>query len=113
MRCAKQFLAGTAILFLAAPIWARPEGSRTYTAEWYATQATNIGNIRIKPGQYTVEARENENTLDILRDGKVVAQLPCHWIELPKKAEDTEVDTNNNQIVQVEFAGKTEAVQVG
>ena len=112
MHCsAKQFLGGLAVLILALPVWARP--SKTYTAEWDASQATKIGNTQIMPGTYTVEAHENQNTLDIVRDGKVVAQAPCHWIQLPKKAEDTEVDTNNNQIVEVEFSGKTEAVRLG
>lgn len=112
MRCsAKQFLGGLAILFLAFPVWAHPD--KTYTAEWDASQATMIGHTQIKPGTYKVEARENQNTLDIMRDGKVVAQTPCHWIHLTKKAADTEVDTNHNQIVEVEFSGKTEAIRVG
>jgi len=112
MRCsAKQYLGGFAVLILAMPVWAGP--SKTYTAEWDASQATTIGNTQIQPGTYTVEAHENQNTLDIVRDGKVIAQAPCHWIQLPKKAEDTEVDTNNNQIVEVEFSGKTEAVRLG
>jgi hypothetical protein len=108
---AKQYFAGLAILFLALPVWARPE--KTYTAEWDASQATTIGNAQIKPGIYKIEARENQNTLDIMRDGKVVAQTPCHWIHLAKKAADTEVDTSDNQIVEVEFSGKTEAIRVG
>ena len=108
---AKQFLGGLAILFLVFPVWARPD--KTYTAEWDASQTTKIGNTQIKPGIYKIEARENQNTLDIVRDGKVVAQTPCHWIHLAKKATDTEVDTNHNQIVEVEFSGKTEAIRVG
>jgi hypothetical protein len=112
MRCsAKQFLGGLTILFLALPVWAHP--SKTYTAEWDATEATMIGNTQIKPGTYKVEARANQSTLDIVRDGKVVAQTPCHWIQLPKKATYTEVDTNHNQIVEVKFNGKTEAIRVG
>lgn len=112
MRCsAKHYIGGLAILILALPVWARP--NKTYTAEWDASQATTIGNTQIEPGTYTVEARANQNTLDIVRDGKVIAQAPCHWIQLPRKAEDTEVDTNNNQIVEVEFSGKAEAVRVG
>ncbi|MGA8872331.1 MAG: hypothetical protein WB460_14385 [Candidatus Acidiferrales bacterium] len=108
---AKQFLGGLAILVFALAVWARPD--KTYTAEWSTSQATMIGHTQINPGTYKVEARENQNTLDIVRDGKVVAQTPCHWVQLPKKAEDTEVDTNHNQIVKVEFSGKTEAIRVG
>ncbi|HTX15840.1 MAG TPA: hypothetical protein VMD77_11140 [Candidatus Baltobacteraceae bacterium] len=112
MRCsAKQFFGALAILFLAFPVWARPD--KTYTAEWDNSQTTMIGNTQVKPGTYQVEARADQNTLEILRNGKVIAQTPCHWIQLPTKASDTEVDTNRNQIVQVEFQGKTEAVRLG
>jgi hypothetical protein len=107
---AKQFLGGLAILFLALPVWARP--SKTYTAEWEATQATMIGNTQIKPGTYEIEAHANQNTLEIVHDGKVVAQAPCHWIQLPQKALYTEVDTNHLRIVEVEFSGKTEAIRI-
>lgn len=107
----KQLFGGLAILVFAMAVWARPD--KTYTAQWNTSQATMIGNTQIEPGTYKVEARENQNTLDIMRNGKVVAQTSCHWIQLPKKAQDTEVDTNHNQIVEVEFSGKTEAVRVG
>jgi hypothetical protein len=108
---AKQFLSGLAILVFALAVWARPD--KTYQATWDTSQATMIGHTQIMPGTYRVEARTNQNTLDILRNGKVVAQVPCHWIQLPKKAEYTEVDTNRNQLVEIEFSGKTEAVRVG
>ncbi|HEX4077017.1 MAG TPA: hypothetical protein VHX49_16575 [Candidatus Acidoferrales bacterium] len=110
-RSAKQFLSGLSVLFLALPLWAG--NTKTYTAEWDASQATTIGNTQIKPGTYKVEAHPDQNTLDIVRDGKVIAQTPCHWIQLTQKASETEVETNHNQITQVEFAGKTEAVSVG
>jgi hypothetical protein len=107
----KQLFGGLAILVFALAVWARPD--KTYTAEWDNSQATMIGNTQIEPGTYQIQAHENQNTLDIVRNGKVVAQTPCHWIQLPKKAQDTEVDTNGNQIVQIEFSGKTEAIRVG
>jgi hypothetical protein len=108
---AKQFLGGLAVLVFALAVWARPD--KTYTAEWDTSQPAMIGHTQIKPGTYKVEVRANQNTLDIMRHGKIIAQTSCHWIQLPKKAQDTEVDTNNNQIVEVEFSGKTEAIRVG
>ena len=110
-RSVKKYLGGLAVVFLALPVWARPD--KPYTAEWDLSQATSIGNVQLKPGTYSVQAYAKQNTLDVVRDKKVVAQLPCHWIQLPQKASETEVETNNNQIVQVEFSGKTEAVSVG
>jgi hypothetical protein len=108
----KQYLGALAILFLAVPIWARSENARSYTAQWFNSQAMTIGNTQISPGDYSLKARQDENMLNIMRDGKVVAQVPCHWIQLPKKAEDTEVTSNKSQIVQVQFAGTTEAIKV-
>ncbi|MGA9939427.1 MAG: hypothetical protein WBP92_14360 [Candidatus Acidiferrales bacterium] len=111
-RSSKQFLSGLTVLFLALPLWAG--NAKTYSAEWEASQATTIGNTQIKPGTYKVQAHPDQNTLEIVSDdGKVIAQTPCHWIQLPQKAAATEVETSNNQITQVEFAGKTEAITVG
>ena len=108
---AKECLGLLTITFLAVPLLARPE-TRTFEANWIANQATTVGTTQIQPGDYTLKVRENDSTMDVTRNGKLVAQVPCHWIQLPKKAANTEVDTNNNRIAQVEFAGKTEAVQV-
>jgi hypothetical protein len=110
-RSAKQFLSGLTVLFLALPLWAG--NNKTYSAEWEASQGTTVGNTQIKAGTYTVVAHPDQNTLDIVSGGKVIAQTPCHWIQLPQKATETEVETSNNQITQVEFAGKTEAISVG
>jgi hypothetical protein len=107
-----KYVGGLTVLSLALPVWARPD--KPYTAAWQLTAATTIGNTQIKPGVYTVQAYAKQNTLEILRDNKVIAQLPCHWIQLPQKVLETEVETNpDNQIVQVEFSGKTEAISVG
>jgi hypothetical protein len=108
---AKHYLGGVLILFLAVPSWAGSENTRTYTAHWTGHQGTKIGNTQIKPGEYTLKALENDNTLDVMQDGKVVAQVPCHWIQLAKKAPHTQVSANNDQIIQVEFEGRTEAIQ--
>lgn len=106
----KQLLGSAAILCLSVPMWGRSE--RTYTAEWTATGTTTVQNTQIMPGTYMLKARQDQKTLDIIQDGKVIAEVPCHWVQLPKKAENTEVDSNHNQIVQVEFAGSNEAIQV-
>ena len=109
---ARCYLIGFAVFFLTAPIWARPETARTDTAQWDNLQPTMIGTTQVKPGDYQLRAHETEDTLDVLRNGKVVAQVPCHWIELSKKAGNTEVVMNKNEVVQVQFQGRTEAVQL-
>lgn len=95
------------------PIWAKPKAERTDTASWQPLDAVTIGTMQIQPGDYMLRAQESGKTLEVLHDGKVVAEVPCHWIELPKKAANTEVSTNENKVTQIEFAGRTEALQIG
>ena len=71
-----------------------------------------VGTADVEPGSYSLKAQSNSSSFEIMQNGKVVAQVPCSWITLPKKAASDEVDMDNNKIVQVEFAGKTEAIKV-
>jgi hypothetical protein len=104
------FTAGLAILALAAPVFARP---RTESIPFDLTQPATIAGTELKAGSYQIRAVENESKLDVLHDGKVVAQVPCHWIQLPNKALNSEVVFNERQITEVDFGGKTEAIQIG
>ena len=101
------------VVLIVLPMWAKPKAERTDTATWQTAEAVMVGTTQIQPGEYTLRAEESGKMLEVLHDGKVVAQIPCHWIELPKKAADTEVSTNGNKVTQVEFAGRTEALQIG
>jgi len=104
----RQCMCAMAVLLLAAPIWA----ARTDSAQFIASRPTVVGNTHLKPGNYTFRAEEAQNTLEVMQDGRVLAQVPCHWVTLSKKADSTEVNENGSQIVEVEFAGRTEAVQL-
>lgn len=66
----------------------------------------------MKPGDYELKVQNNARDLSVSREGKVVAQVPVHWIQLPKKPNATEVDLTKNQVTEVDFAGTTQAVQV-
>ena len=108
----KQCLGMLAVIALAFPVWARSPKLPTFTADWFTDHAMKIGNIQIETGHYTLSAQEDKNTLDVMRDGKMVAQVPCQWVQLSKKAANTEIESDNNQVTEVEFAGKTEAVEM-
>ena len=106
-----QYLGGAlAVLILVAPSLASP---RKDTTDFNPTQPTTIGNTQLQPGQYTLEATEGQNQLQVLRDGKVVATVPCHWFQLPAKADNSEVLSNNNQVTEIRFQGRPQAVQIG
>jgi hypothetical protein len=107
--CVGRFVTGLAILALAAPIWARP---RTESTPLDLAPPAGWAGTQLKPGSYQLQAVQDQNQIKVVRDGKVVAQVPCQWIQLPKKAEFSEVIMTKNQITQIDFGGKTAAVQV-
>ncbi len=109
----KGFVLAAAMVALALPIWAKPKADRTDKADWSPVEPVTVGQTQLQPGDYTIKAEESGKMFQVMREGKVVAEAPCHWVELPKKAANTEVDTNGNKMVQIEFAGRTEALQIG
>ena len=102
-----------AMLILSAPAWAASNSSHKDSTGFDVAQATTIGNTRLQPGHYTFEAQEDQARLNVLHDGKVVATVPCHWVELHKKPSSSEILSNNNQVNEIEFQGRMEAAQVG
>ena len=102
-----QFLGLLTLLALAMPVWAH-----TDSAPLQSDGTITIGGTQLKAGDYQLKIADNANELLITHEGKVVAQVPVRWIQLPSKSKETQVDLNNNQVVEVDFAGKTQAVQV-
>jgi hypothetical protein len=43
--------------------------------------------------------------------GKVMVKVPCSWTQVTNKAVYSEVATLNNQILEVQFSGRREAIQ--
>ena len=91
---------------IAMPMWA----AHTNTVEWNVSQPTTIGGTEIKPGDYVIRAEDGGAQLEIVSRGKVVAQVPCQWTQLPQKAQASEVDIDGGQVTQVKFGGKTAAI---
>jgi hypothetical protein len=105
------YLSGAlAVLILVAPSFA---SSRKDSTDFNPVQPTTIGSTQLQPGQYRLEATEGQNQLNVVRDGKVIATIPCHWVQLPIKADNSEVLSNNNQVTEIRFQGRLEAVQIG
>lgn len=102
-------LAAVAVFAMAAPIWAGP---RTDSTELSVTETTTVAGTQLERGTYQLKAVENGNQLKIQKDGKVIAEVPCHWIQLPQKANQTQVITDNNKVTEIDFNGKTDAVRL-
>jgi len=103
----RKVLAALAFSFITLPVWAAHSDSFS----WEIHEPTTIGNAQVKPGNYLFGAEEGQSELRIVQDGKVVARVPCHWTHLTNKASSSEVKTLDNQIIQVQFAGRREAIQ--
>ena len=103
----KTYLAAFAFSLITLPVW----GAHTDSIPWGPTEPTTIGSAHVMPGHYQLTAEEGQSELQVISGGKVIATVPCHWTHLTNKAADSEVQTNNNEVTQVRFAGRTEAIQ--
>jgi hypothetical protein len=106
----KKCIAVLAIFLFAVVVWA---SSRMDSTSYDATQPTEIGHTQLKPGHYMLKANESKDQLRVLHDGRVVATVPCRWVNLRQKANNTEIFSNKDRITRVEFQGRREAVSVG
>ncbi len=106
----KNYLAVLAMFVFTGMVWA---STRTDSTPYYVTQPTVIGHAQLKPGQYTIKANEAQDQLRVLHHGKVVATVPCHWIELSRKANNSEIFSTKDRVTRVEFQGRRKAVSVG
>ena len=102
----KHVFAGLAVLILVMPAWAR-----TYRPEWSVSTPVTIGRTQVKPGNYQLNADDTKQELTVLQNGKVLANIPGHWVKLPKKAANTTIDTDGDKVSQVEFGGSDQAFQ--
>jgi hypothetical protein len=102
----KNALGGLALMAMALPVWAR-----TDSIHYVTTQPTTIGGFQLPEGSYNLKADDSTNQVTVQKaDGTVVTQVPCKWIQLPQKADSSEVLSNQSQITELEFSGKTQAV---
>jgi hypothetical protein len=102
-----KYLAALAFSLISLPVWAAHSDS----VSWQLHETTTIGNAQVQPGNYLFRAEEGQSDLQIIQDGKVIVKVPCSWTHLTKKAPESEIRILNNQMTQVQFAGRREAIQ--
>ena len=98
-----------AALVLSLPIWAR-----TDSAQLVVDHPVTIGAQQLEPGTYNLKANDGEKQINVVRadNGKIVASIPCEWVQLAQKARQTEVLFDADRVVEIDFSGKTEAVAI-
>ena len=104
----KSYLAAIAILGLSLPLWAH-----TDSVPLQVDHTLTIGTQQLEPGNYNLKANDGDKQLSVVRisDGKTIATVPCQWVDLSQKARQSEVVTDANRVVQVEFDGKNKAIE--
>ncbi len=108
IRVSRFIVTASALAALAFPSWA----AHRDTARLTTKETTTIGSKTLTPGDYELRAEEGSQQLQILRDGKVIAEVPIHWYQLSSKPAETEVISNQNSVQEVHFAGHVDAVKV-
>jgi hypothetical protein len=106
---AKYHAIALAVFMLAVPVWAH-----TATAPLTVTESATIGGKQLKPGDYNLQVKDNQTQLKVVdaATGKTIVEVPVQWIQLQQKPNTTQVLVNNNEITEIDFGGKTQAVQI-
>ena len=106
MRLNGKSLCCLTLLLAALPVLA----AHMYSVLWNVTQPATIGGTEVKAGEYELRVEEGQPTLQVVSHGKMVAEVPCHWVQLPKKAVSDEVEVDDNKVTSVQFSGETAAL---
>ncbi|HEY1799330.1 MAG TPA: hypothetical protein VGG46_00230 [Terriglobales bacterium] len=109
----KCVIALTAI-FLLLPLTAFARSKDTGSLNLFNT--AEIGTTQLKPGNYKVrwDGNAGDVNVNVLKRNKPVATVQAKLIELPSPAPHNSIQTDvrTNQIQQIDFGGKREALLV-
>lgn len=100
------FVAVLCMLALSSPAWAKNLSFHTRF-----NHLTKIATASLKPGQYRLVADESTGRMNVVRYGKVVAQVKGQWVNLKKKSQYSEVMSNRYHVQEVRFAGHSRALK--
>ncbi|HTS11235.1 MAG TPA: hypothetical protein VMH00_03885 [Candidatus Limnocylindrales bacterium] len=107
---ARHYWIALAVLFvLAVPAWAHSD-----TAQLTVTQPATIGTTQLKPGDYKLEVKNDGTRIKVIDSStdRTVAEVPCHWVQLKEKPNQTEVLLNANRVTEIDFGGTMQAARV-
>jgi hypothetical protein len=109
---ATKSLAALAVLLLVLPVFAAKNAAGTNSTTFSVHAVTTVGQIQLSPGEYTLQAVDGQNELDILQRGRLIGKAACHWIQLSAKPQASEVLSDQGKVTQVNFKGDVQAVQI-
>jgi len=99
---------GTAVMAtgLALPLWLTAADSIHKTV--HIGSAATVAGKSLSEGDYDLQV--NGNQAKFTSRGKVIAEVPCTWKNLPAKAEHDIVMIDGGALTEVQFQGKTQAI---
>jgi len=100
-------------LALAIPVAAKHDAtndSKQVSTRMDLLNPATLSGKALQPGSYAVTADESKVTLSL--NGKIVAEAPVQWKDEAGKARDSAFVTDNSQIREIHFSGKTKYIEV-
>ena len=101
-------------LALALPIAARSDDTNPtkeiVSKSMNLNNPVTLGGTELKPGGYSVKADSVKVTFS--RGGKMIAEAPVQWKDRTDKAAYSAIMTENGQIKEIHFVGKSKYVEI-
>jgi hypothetical protein len=92
---------------MALPLWVSAATDSLHKTVHLGATATVAGKT-LQEGDYDLVVSGNQ--AKFASKGKVVAEVPCTWKTLPAKADHDLVLTSGGVVTEIEFQGKTQAI---
>ena len=91
----------------AIPLWAH-----ALSADVTLGKAATIGTTTLNAGSYHVVVDSKTNQVQFMQDGHVMATAPGKLVSLKSKSPYTALVLNKDQIQEIQFSGKAEAIRI-
>jgi hypothetical protein len=101
-----RFITALFAVAIALPVWSTAADSLHKTV--HIGSAATVAGKALGEGDYDLMVNGNQAKFTI--KGKVVAEVPCTWKNLPAKAEHDIVMIDAGALTEVQFQGKTQAI---
>ena len=106
-RVRSRFLTALVATGMALPLWVSAATDSIHKTVHLGATATVAGKT-LQEGDYDLMVSGNQAKFS--SKGKVVAEVPCTWKTLPAKADHDEVLITSGAVSEIEFQGKTQAI---
>ena len=107
VRVRSRFITALVATGMALPIWVTAAADSIHKTIHIGAAATVAGKS-LQEGDYDLMVTGNQAKFS--SKGKVVAEVPCTWKNLPAKSEHDIVLIDGGVVTEIEFQGKTQAI---